>query len=94
MLGEGIEATTVRTRGWSGKTNGELLEAAQHEFDALLTMDRGIPHQQNLEGLDLAIVLVRARSNDISDIAPLVDEIKGVLREARAGDVVEVGGAR
>jgi hypothetical protein len=27
--------------------NGELIEAAQREFDALITMDQGIPHQQN-----------------------------------------------
>ncbi len=94
LLGEGIETMTVKNRGWSGKTNGELLAAVQDEFDVLLTMDRGIPHQQNLEALDLAVVLVRASSNRLRDIALLVDELRETLRGIRAGDVVEIGGAR
>lgn len=89
---------TVEAKGWKGKANGELLAAAQHDFDALLTIDRGIPHQQNLSGLDLAIIVLRVRGNSLRAIAPLVDEIKDALREAlreaRAGAVVEVEGAR
>jgi hypothetical protein len=44
---------TVKERGWDGLKNGNLLRAAQAEFDALVTMDRGIPHQQNLGALTL-----------------------------------------
>lgn len=50
----GTEATTVGRRGWDGKDNGELLEAAQEEFDVFVTMDRGIPYQQNVALYDLA----------------------------------------
>src|SRR5215469_6161132 len=39
---------TVQEMGWSGKKNGELLSLAETEFDALLTMDQGFEHQQNL----------------------------------------------
>lgn len=91
MLGEGSEVETVAGHGWSGKRNGELLDLAQHEFDALLTMDRSIQRQQSLESLDLAVVLVRAGSNRLGDVAPLVDELKEALRRARPGEVVEVG---
>ena len=66
-----MEAVTVRQRGWGEKTNGELIEAAQEEFDALVTMDRGIPHQQNLTDVDLAIVVLEAQSNRLEDLAPL-----------------------
>ncbi len=34
--------------------NGELLRAAQHEFDVLVTMDRGMEFQRNLADFDLA----------------------------------------
>lgn len=57
LLAPEVEAVTVRERGWGSKENGELLELAQHEFDALLTTDQSIPHQQNLARFDLAIVL-------------------------------------
>ena len=41
------EVSTVPERGWASMKNGELLEAAEKEFDAFVTTDRGIPHQQN-----------------------------------------------
>lgn len=44
LFGEGYEVVTVKQRGWTGQRNGDLLRLAQHEFDALLTMDQGIEH--------------------------------------------------
>ena len=44
-LPDGTEALTVRERGWGSLQDGKLLEAAQREFDVLITTDRGIPHQ-------------------------------------------------
>ncbi len=67
-----MEAVTVRERGWGSKGNGELLGLAEGEFDAFLTTDKGIPHQQDLAAFDLAVVLPRARSNDYDDLAPLI----------------------
>ncbi len=44
LLPEGVEAVTVRERGWDSKKNGELLALAEKEFDVLLTTDRGASH--------------------------------------------------
>lgn len=90
FFGEEHEVVTVRKRGWGGKENGELIEAAQKEFDALVTMDRGIPHQQNLTGVDLVILLLEARSNRLADLTPLVDRAEVALSKARPGGVVRV----
>ena len=92
FFGEEHEVVTVRERGWGSKENGELIEVAQREFDALVTMDQGIPHQQNLRSVDLAIVLLEAPSNRLADLVPLVDEAKAVLSEARTGEVLRVKG--
>lgn len=43
-LGPEHDATTVVERGWGSKRNGDLLRAADAEFDALVTIDRGIEH--------------------------------------------------
>ena len=91
LFGEGYEVVTVKLRGWAGQRNGDLLRLAQHEFDALSTMDRGIEHQQNLEEMDLTILLLRARSNRLMDTAPFVEEVTGA--SARPGTVVQVPGA-
>ncbi len=77
-------------RGWAAKTNGDLLSAAQVEFDALLTMDRNMPFQQNLANVDLVIVLLEARSNQLVDLSPLVERVKITLPEARPGELVRV----
>jgi hypothetical protein len=70
FFGEEHDVLTVRERGWSGKENGELIELAQHEFDAPVTTDREIPHQQNLRGVALVSLLLEAPSNRLTDLAP------------------------
>lgn len=92
FLPEGLEAVTVRERGWASLKNGELLEAAQAEFDALLTTDRGIPAQQDLSRYDLAVVVLRGRTNSLADLGPLMPEAVRALREVSPGTSVVVGG--
>ena len=86
----GHDILTVVERGWSGKGNGELLDLAQKEFDAFVTTDKGIPHQQNLVRLTLTIVLLEARSNRYEDLVPLMGRVNAVLGEARAGELIRV----
>jgi predicted nuclease of predicted toxin-antitoxin system len=92
LLDEDLAAVTVAGRGWKGKKNGDLLAAAEEEFDVLLTMDRGIEHQQNLSRFDLAIVRLVAPGNTYEDLAPLMDEVDAAIRRAQPGRVARVGG--
>jgi hypothetical protein len=86
------EARTVPEQGWGGVKNGPLLRLAASEFDVLLTMDRGIEHQQNLSGLDLCLIVLSAVSNDIDDLLPLAPSINAALREAAPGRFIRVTG--
>jgi hypothetical protein len=44
------EIYTVTDKGWNGIKNGELLKLMLAEnFDALLTFDKNLQHQQNFE---------------------------------------------
>ncbi len=81
LLPEEVEVVTVRERGWDSKKNGELLALAEKEFDVLLTTDRGIPHQQDLSRFDLEVVVLSAKSNLISDLEPLMAEVRRRLTE-------------
>ena len=58
---------------------------AEREFDALATMDQGIPHQQNLGEVGLVILLLEGPSNRLTDLTPLVQEAEARLSEARPG---------
>jgi len=81
FLPEGVEAVTVRERGWDSKKNGELLTLAEKEFDVLLTTDRGIPHQQDLSRFDLEVVVLSAKSNRLSDLEPRMEEVGLLIEE-------------
>ena len=42
------EVFTVREKGWNGIKNGEILQLMlANNFDALLTFDKNLQHQQN-----------------------------------------------
>ena len=91
---EGFEVITTAERGWNGKCNGALLELAEKEFDALLTTDKGLPHQQYLARFILAAVLLHAESNAYEDLAPpLMDEAVVALSSTDAGTVTRVPAA-
>ena len=81
----GLEVRTAREMGWQNKTNGELLTLAQQEFDVLLTMDKSIPSQQKLSKYSIAVVILRARSNRLADLLPLISRIMVLLPSLKKG---------
>jgi hypothetical protein len=76
--------------GWSGIKNGPLLRRAAQEFDVFLTVDQGVEYQQNLRGLDLAIVVMVAATNDIDNLRPLVPRVRQTLNSTSPGTIVKV----
>ena len=75
--------------------NGALLRAVAPDYDVFLTRDRGIPFQQNLRRFPLAFIILRARSNKIEDLLPLVPNLLTILEQLEAagyapGDLYEV----
>ncbi len=87
----GHSVSTVGEQGWSGIRNGELLELAARLFDVLVTVDRGIEHQQDLQMLPVAVILLKARSNRVEHLRPLVLKLSGILREMKHGEFRIVG---
>lgn len=86
----GHEVRTVAELGWAGTRNGLLLRRAAAQFDVFLTVDQGIEFQQYLTGVDLAIVVVVARSNSIDDLRPLVPRVLAAISASSAGSIAVV----
>ena len=42
--------------GWAALSNGDLLKAAEPEFDLFITADQGVRYQQNLAGRQIGIL--------------------------------------
>ena len=78
---------TVVQMGWSGTANGALLAlAAKAGFDALITADRGIAHQQNPETLPLRVVIMVAPRTRVQELQPLVPRVVEALQiQSRIG---------
>jgi hypothetical protein len=87
----GHTVDTVVIRGWAGVKNGELLRLMHDEYDVLITMDRGIEHQQNIGSLPYGVILVRAASNRMAHLVPLVPAILEALEDVRPGQIRQVG---
>lgn len=87
----GHECLTVVECGWSGKKNGELLALADAQFDVLLTLDNNLPFQQDLGSVRIAVLILRARSNRVQDLLPVIPDCVAVLKSIRPGQVVRVG---
>ena len=85
------EVWTVPQIGWAGIKNGKLLALADGHFDVFVTVDRGIPHQQNLTGKRIHLILLRAVSNRYETLAPLVPSILGALESIEPGQVRYIG---
>ena len=89
LFATGLEVRTVREQGWSGLKNGALLRVAAEVFDVFVTMDRNLPHQQNLAALDLVEPL--ADAGDSGRNLPAKDGGKGLATTGER-DVVHLRG--
>ena len=89
LRGHAVE--TVADRGWAGIRNGELLNRMSGRYDVLITMDRGIEFQQPVSTLPFGIVIVRARSNRMRHLSPLVSAILNAITAAKPGQIHRVG---
>jgi hypothetical protein len=72
---------------WLGLSNGRLLEVANSQFAVFLTVDRNLVTQQDLTGLRIAVIVLRARSNKIEDLGPLVPQVLALLASLQSGTV-------
>jgi hypothetical protein len=50
--------STAYELGWALLKNGDLLNAAENQFDLLVTTDKNLRYQQNLAGRRLAILVL------------------------------------
>jgi predicted nuclease of predicted toxin-antitoxin system len=87
----GHECKTVREIGLGSKKNGELIALAEGEWDVLLTNDKNIKYQQNMEGRRISILILSAKSNRLRDLLPLIPACARALVSIQSGQVVEIG---
>lgn len=70
--------------------NGELLQNAQLEFDAFVTVDRNLAFQQNLPKFNIAVIVLSAQSNRLQDLCLLVPKLIDSLNNLKPGQLITI----
>ena len=88
----GHEVRTARQMGWNTIKNGELLALAGAAFE-VSPVDGNLAFQQNLTSYPIAIIVLRAKSNRLSDLRPLVPKLLAAIeaRQPGAAQFVDAG---
>jgi hypothetical protein len=72
---------TVREMNWNGIKNGELLQLMlENNFEALLSFDQNIPHQQNFEKYPVTVFVLIAKINTYNVLCRLCPQINEHLK--------------
>lgn len=78
-----FEVVTVHDKGWSSKQNGELLSAIESEgIGFLMTADRNLEFQQNLEKYALRLIVLITFDNRYKTLKDKVPQIEEELLSA------------
>jgi len=91
LISGGHNCETVREAGWEGLTNGKLLAQAELLFDVLITVDKNLRYQQPFQNRVISVLVLRAKSNQIEDLEPLVPAVLNALKTINPGQVIEIG---
>ncbi|MBI2812682.1 MAG: DUF5615 family PIN-like protein [Opitutae bacterium] len=81
----GHTVKTTPQMKWAGVKNGRLLALAERHFDVFVTVDRNLSFQQHLPGFNIAVIILRARSNRADDIRPLIPAVLAQLPALQPG---------
>lgn len=74
------EIFTVRDKQWNGIQNGKLLQLlVDNSFDALLTYDKNMQHQQNFSKYTITVFVLTARINQYMELTKLTPKVKAYI---------------
>jgi hypothetical protein len=77
--------------GWASFENGELLALVSTQFDAFVTVDKNLPHQQSLETIPLAVFILDSKWIRLADLLPLVPSLLEALENPKPGTATVIG---
>src|SRR5271170_2447107 len=80
--------STAFELGWSALSNGDLLDAAEAQFDAFVTTDQNLRYQQNLAGRRLAILVLPTTS--WPEIQKHTNKVADSVNALKPGEFIEL----
>lgn len=84
------EVVHVEDLGWKGIRNSELLRRISGEYDALITGDTNMRHQQELSKYDVAVIVLHPRLKVIQQLMAMVPAALSALPSAPRGEATSI----
>ena len=84
----GHQVETAYRMGWSALQNGDLIAAAEKQFDLIITTDKNWKYQQNTRLRTIAIVVLP--TTNWRELEQIADRIIAAVTNAKPGDYVEL----
>jgi predicted nuclease of predicted toxin-antitoxin system len=82
---------TVKDKNWIGIKNGELLKkAAEDNFDVFVTADKKLIFQINRDKLNIGIVILESKKNDLLTLKTLTKNVKEVFNSISKKQIVRI----
>jgi hypothetical protein len=88
-----MSAPPFKTRDSAAKRTESCSLLPKKHFDVFITIDKNIRYQQNISRHKIAVLIIRADSNDLDDIRPHVPHALAALETVKPGEIAEVGSA-
>ncbi len=87
-----FDFTSVPDLGWQSKKNGELLcSMDESEIEFLLTADKSLRYQQNLEKFKVRVAVLFSNNIRLKNLILKVSEIEAKIKTADAAEkIVEI----
>ena len=87
-----FEVYTVTELGWSGVKNGKLLTlCVEQGFDLLLTIDKNLVYQQNLNKYTISVVIFNSITSKIDELKLFVPSFKQQIANIEFHKVYLIG---
>ncbi len=76
------EVYTVRELQWSGIKNGKLMAlCVENQFDILLTIDKNLQFQQNLDTFPLTVVVLNSFTSKVEELITFLPGFQNRIKE-------------
>lgn len=79
---DGFEVATVREMNLSGIKNGSLLAfCVEQGFEVLLTIDKNMMFQQNMNKYEITIVVLNSKTSKIEELVEFIPSFKREINQ-------------
>jgi len=90
-LGIEVEIRTVQEMGWAGMKDREILtRASDSGFIFLITIDKNLRYQQNMERFTIRLIVLMAQDNRRETLRQLALKASEVVKDNRSDKVIEI----